>query len=184
MAIWIIIVDLCLTDTLTVDASKFTPTLLTYNLRDAANDFTFTDAAAISTGGLTNCGDKEWTITKTSDGTAIDSAVFTLDIATATVNKKITTQSSDALKAATYGMTVTVKYKDYPLVTDTENFDIVVVDLCVTDNLTIDATKFITPSLLTYNLRDAANVFTFTDAHAVSSGGLTYCGDKEWTITK
>ena len=180
----IVIVDLCATDSLTVDVTKFIPTLLTYNLRDTANVFTFTDAHAVSTGGLTNCGDKEWTITNL-DTTALDTSVFTYDIATATASKTITTQSSDATKAATYPMTVTVKYRDYPSITNAANFNIVIVDLCATDTLAIETSKFTPPPalLLTYNLRDTANVFTFTDAHAVSSGGLTNCGDKEWTIT-
>ena len=185
----ILVVDLCAADTLTIDPSVFTSTLLTYNLRDTANVFTFTDVAAISTGSLTNCGDKEWTITKQSDGSAIDASVFTLDIATATASKTITTQSSDAAKASTYGMTVTVKYIDYSGVVTpaTKDFDIMVVDLCATDTLTLDTSVFIPSSssfLLTYNLRDAANVFTFTDAAAISTGSLTNCGDKEWTITK
>ena len=66
--------------------------------------------------------------------------MFTLDIAKATTSKTITTQSSDVTKAATYPLTVTVKYEDYPSIIQTANFNIVVVDPCtVAEGLKIDA---------------------------------------------
>jgi len=69
----------CTTDTLSIDASVFASPALTYNLYNAAEPFTFTDAAAVSSGGLTSCGVLVWTITK-SDGNPLDSLVFTLDL--------------------------------------------------------------------------------------------------------
>ena len=81
----------CATDTLSIDSAVFATPALTYNLYNAAEDFTFTDAAAISSNSLTICGTRVWTVTN-SDNTAVDSSVFTLDLVSA--SKKVTTQSS------------------------------------------------------------------------------------------
>lgn len=70
----------CETDTLSIDALVFSSPVLTYNLHNAAEPFTFTDAAAVSSGSLTSCGVLVWTITQT-DGSPLDNLVFTLDLA-------------------------------------------------------------------------------------------------------
>ena len=91
-AITFTVTSLCETDTLSIDLSVFTTPALTYNLYNAAADFTFTDAAAISSQSLTTCGTLVWTVTN-SDDTPVDGSVFTLDMVSAT--KKVTTSTSD-----------------------------------------------------------------------------------------
>ena len=81
----------CVTDTLSIDSLVFTTPALTYNLYNAAADFTFTDTAVVSSQSLTTCGTLVWTVTK-SDDTAVDSSVFPLDMVSA--SKKVTTQTS------------------------------------------------------------------------------------------
>jgi len=82
----------CVTDTLSIDSSIFVTPALTYNLYNVAEDFTFTDSAAISSQTLTTCGTLVWTVTN-NDDTAVNSSVFTLDMVSAT--KKVTTETSD-----------------------------------------------------------------------------------------
>ena len=159
----IIVVDPCLTDTLTIDPSVFLSPffpVLTYDLRSGAKVFTFTNTAAISGSGLSSCGDLDWTILKKSDDSAIDSDLFTLDIASTSTTKKITVQSSDIAKVSTYGMTATVKYKDYSTVAPASiNFDIVVDDPCSSAIITFDS---VLPSTsVTYTIGANADVQTF-----------------------
>ena len=124
----------CAADSLSIDTSVFIPTVMTYNVFNTAESFDFTDAAAISAGSLTTCGNYVWTITMKSDGSAIDSAVFTLNFASSPMT--ITADSSDALKVGTYSMTATVKYQNFANVTPaTRDFDIVVANPCATATL-------------------------------------------------
>jgi hypothetical protein len=124
----IVAIHPCALDTLSISTSVFLTTVQTYNLFNTAVDFTFTDTAAISANSYTICGNLIWTIKKQSDGLDIDSAVFTLDLVSAT--KKITTESSDEAKIGTHTMTATVKYADYTSVIGTRDFSIVVANPC------------------------------------------------------
>ena len=71
----------------------------------------WTDAEAISSGGLTFCGAKTWWFENTSDSSAIDDEVFTVDLTNPT--KTVTASTMDISKAATYALTVKVHYDDY-----------------------------------------------------------------------
>ena len=71
----------------------------------------WTDAAAVSTGGLTFCGAKTWWFENTSDSSAIDDDVFTVDLTNP--SKTVTAFTMDISKAATYALTVKVHYDDY-----------------------------------------------------------------------
>jgi len=85
------VTSLCVTDSLSIDSAVFATPALSYNLYNTAEDFTFTDTAAVSSQSLTTCGTLVWTVTY-SDNTAVDSSVFTLDLVSA--SKKVTTQTS------------------------------------------------------------------------------------------
>ena len=120
-------------------------------------------------------------MTKT-DGSAIDSTIFNLDIA----NKKITTYTTDFSKVATYSMKVKVCYSEAGLtaVCSDQSFTIIVTSPCSTDTLAIGATEFASPAL-TYNAKSAASVFSWVDAAATSVKGFTsaQCGAYTWTVT-
>ena len=75
----IVVKNPCLTDTLTIDPSKFASPAMTYNVRSAASTLSWTDSNAASAGGYkANCGTFTWTVTKTDGATAIDT-IFTGD---------------------------------------------------------------------------------------------------------
>ena len=118
-----------------------------------------------------------------ADGlTAIDSTVFTVDCTSET--KTISVYTADFAKAATYSMMAKACYTDVPTKCGSRTFTIIVNNPCLSDTLTIDATKFATPAL-TYNVKSTAGVLNWTDANAASTGGFTtICGAFTWTVTK
>ena len=177
----ILVTSPCLTDTLNISNTKFTSSVLTYNVKSAASVFSWTDSDATSAGLLTTtCGAFTWTVTK-SDGQAIDSTFFTINLGT----KTISTYTTDFTKVGTYFNLAKVCYTELGLtsVCDTKTFSIVVNNPCLTDTLTIDATKFVSP-VMTYDVKSTASVFSWTDAYAASVGGYTaICGAFTWTVT-
>ena len=104
----IVVINPCLTDSLSIDTSKFDSPALTYNVKDGAKALSWTDSVAISVKGLLpTCGTLTWTVTKT-DGTTIDTTVFTGAYTSAT--KTFSTYTADFAKAVTYNMRVNVSY--------------------------------------------------------------------------
>ena len=97
----IVVVTPCLSDTLTVDATKFASPVSTYIIKYTATDFTWTDINVASFKNLiATCGALTWTVKKTDGVTAIDSTVFTGDYTSAT--KTISTYTTDFTKAGNY----------------------------------------------------------------------------------
>ena len=164
------VINRCLLDTLTINAAKFpiTTLALTYYVKDAAKVLSWTDADATSTLSLTTCGTRAWTVTKT-DGSAIDT-IFTA-LYTAAINS-ISVQTTLFSKAGTYDMKVKVWYTDLPSVTTTQDFTILVTSPCLTDTLTISTAKF-NAAAFSYNIRNAAGVFSWLDTDVTSSSSLT-----------
>ena len=114
----------------------------------------------MSGNSLTACGVKEWTIKNQDNTIPIDSAVFTLNIATTTASKTITVLSSDTNKVATYNLEATVKYKDYPLViSPAVNFNIVVADPCTA--AIINFSQVVPSTSVTYTIGASGDVQTF-----------------------
>jgi len=66
----------CLTDTITLNTTKFASPAFTYNVNNAAADFIWTDASASSDNNLTTCGPLTWEVTMADGVTPIDSDVF------------------------------------------------------------------------------------------------------------
>jgi hypothetical protein len=111
----ILVTSSCLTDTLTLDTTKFASPAFTYNVNNAAADFIWTDASVSSDNNLTTCGTFTWTVTKTDGFTAIDSEVFKagdFNLATKTIN----VYTADFSKADTYYMQVKVFYTKLPTI--------------------------------------------------------------------
>ena len=95
----IIVVNPCLTDTLTIDETKFAYPALTYKVKDTAAVFSWTDSAATSVNGIgATCGAFTWTVTKI-DGSAIDT-IFTGAYTAAT--KTLSTYTTDFTQVAIY----------------------------------------------------------------------------------
>ena len=69
-------------------------------------------------------------------------------------------------------MKVKVYYTELPSVFATKDFSIAVINRCLLDTLTISPSKFATPAL-SYNIRDAAGVLSWTDTDATSTLSLT-----------
>ena len=91
--------DPCLTDTLTLGTGVFASPAFTYNIRDDASTFEWTDSAVTSDNSLITCGPFTWEVTKI-DG---DSSIFySEDYASTT--KYITVYTTEINKAATYSM--------------------------------------------------------------------------------
>jgi len=80
-------------------------------------------------------------------------------------------------------MQVKVYYTELPTIQATQNFSIDVINRCLLDTLTISTTKFATPAL-TYNVKDASTVWSWTETDVTSTLGLTTCGTRTWTVTK
>ena len=87
------VINPCLTDTLSLDETKFASPAKTYTIRDVATVFSWADTAATSDKSLTTCGPFAWQITNDDGVTAIDPTVFTLDLASKTITV-FTTDSS------------------------------------------------------------------------------------------
>ena len=130
----IIVVNPCLTDSLTIVESSFPSPALTYNLKDSATVFSWTDEDATSVGSLTICGSLTWDITAEDGITAIDSTIFTLDPA----KKTLRVEASDFSKAATYTMQVKVYYTDFQAKYTTRKFDILLQVPCFRKTLTFE----------------------------------------------
>ena len=164
------VINRCLLDTLTINAAKFpiTTLALTYYVKDAAKVLSWTDADATSSLSLSTCGTRTWTVTKTN-GSAIDT-IFTA-LYTAAINS-ISVQTTLFSKAGTYDMKVKVWYTDLPSVSTTKDFTILVTSPCLTDILIISAAKFNTTAF-SYNIRNAAGVFSWLDTDVTSSSSLT-----------
>ena len=82
-------------------------------------------------------------------------------------------------------MMVNVSYKDWPTVFQNKDFSIIITSPCFNDIFTFSSTKFPTASpALTYYVKNAAAVLSWTDADANSTLSLTICGTRTWTVTK
>ena len=90
----------CLSDTLNINTTKFTSPALTYNIKYAAEVFSWTNADVSSVNNLTICGSFTWTVLKDDGMTEIDLTVFTLDTTTMTR----TVYTIEFSKTATYNM--------------------------------------------------------------------------------
>ena len=90
------VINRCLLDTLTISTTKFATPALSYDIRNTAAVLSWTDTHVTSTLGLTTCGALTWAVTKTDGLTAIDSAVFTLDLTAKTISNYTTLYAKEA----------------------------------------------------------------------------------------
>ena len=72
----ILVQDPCKMHTLAISTVKFGTPAATYHIRDTIFPFIWSDLDVTVTGANSDCGALIWDITK-SDGTALDSTVFT-----------------------------------------------------------------------------------------------------------
>ena len=122
----------CHGDTLTISPTKFAMPALTYDIGAPMSTFSWTDSDATSDKNYSDCGGFTWTITQTDGITALDSAIFTEGDYTA-ATKTIDTETAFIGFAGSYDIRVTVKYTNYPAVTKSLDFQIVLQDYCNTN---------------------------------------------------
>ena len=175
----IAVINRCLLDTLTISSTKFATPALSYYIRHVGENLNWADTDVTSTLGLTTCGALTWSVKKIDGLTDIDSAVFPLlNLST----KVLFTYTTDFAKEATYPMQVKVHYTELPTISATRDFSIAVINRCLLDTLTISSTKFASPAL-SYDIRNAAGVLSWTDTDVTSSLALTTCGALTWSVT-
>ena len=100
--------NVCLTDTLSLDLSKFQPVIISYVVyAQHAASFTWDDTHIISDQNLvaSDCGGFIWSVKKDA-GTALDWEIFTVDY----VSKTLEAQTSDPRKEGMYSVLFSYGY--------------------------------------------------------------------------
>ena len=122
----ITLVDPCIAATLTVNAAILTSTSITYALYNPADSQVLSTSNVSSDEVTATCPAIELDVLN-SDGSALDSAVFTFTSGTSTFE----IESSDISKLATYNLKVTAKYTGATYINIYELlFTVIVADAC------------------------------------------------------
>ena len=103
--------DLCAAATLQIDSTIIAGTI-NYNVYDAADTQVLLLNKVTSSPPTTNCPAIDLDFTN-SDGTPLDSAVFSVDPSSAPTSYEFKTESSNETKIGNFDITISAKYSGY-----------------------------------------------------------------------